>query len=136
MTVAAAEAPVSMLARTLQFSVLIEVGTGLGLMLIPTAVLSLLVGSAIADAWLPFGRCFGVGLLALGISCWPDRPYTRVSPPAFRGLLVYNSLIALYLAYLASVGQWRGKGLWPAAALHAAVALQLVLVRRRERRPA
>jgi hypothetical protein len=46
--------------------------------------------------------------------------------PAFRAMLTYNVLIALYLAYLGTVGHLRGVLLWPAVGLHAVVALLLV----------
>jgi hypothetical protein len=34
-------------------------------------------------------------------------------------MLIYNVLIALYLAYLGVGGQWGGSLLWPAVAIHA-----------------
>ena len=59
------------------------------------------------------------------------RPRSRGSPPAFRGLLSYNGLFALYLATLGAAGQWNGLLLWPAAVLHAVIALALLLLWRR-----
>ncbi len=40
-------------------------------------------------------------------------------------MLVYNGLIAGYLAFLAASANLRGPLLWPAVVLHAAVALLL-----------
>jgi hypothetical protein len=45
----------------------------------------------------------------------------------------YNALIALYLAWLGIVGHMGGLLLWPAAALHAVVALLLLWTWRNER---
>ena len=46
--------------------------------------------------------------------------------PAFRAMLIYNVLIALYLAYLGAAEHLGGVLLWPGVALHAIVALLLV----------
>ena len=115
--------------RILAFSALVEAGTGVALLVAPAFVLSLLMGAATAEG-LPLGRCFGVALLALAAACWPG-PEPGGGAPAFRGLLSYNGLIALYLAALGGTGQWRGLLLWPAMMLHALVALALILLWRR-----
>jgi hypothetical protein len=73
---------------------------------------------------LPVARCFGVALLALGLACWPG-PAAGNRWPALRGMLTYNSVIALFLAYLGAVEHVGGLLLWPAVGLHAAVALML-----------
>ena len=49
-------------------------------------------------------------------------------------MLIYNVLIALYLAHLGKVGHLGGLLLWPGVALHAVVALLLVWTWRDERR--
>jgi hypothetical protein len=119
--------------RILLFSAIVEVGTGLALMITPGVVLTILVGGDVSDASLPLGRCFGVGILALGVACWPERQRAESDSPAFRGLLTYNTLIALYLAFLATRGQWHGNFLWPGAVLHAVVALSLIVAWRGQR---
>jgi peptidoglycan/LPS O-acetylase OafA/YrhL len=113
----------------LLFSAFVEVGTGLALLIIPQVVLTMLAGGDVSDTSLPLGRCFGIGILALGIACWPERQRAEDgSSPAFRGLLTYNILIALYLSFLASIGQWHGGFLWPGAVLHVVLALSMILV--------
>jgi len=94
----------------------------------------MLVGGDFSDAWLPLGRCLGVGILSLGVACWPERHRAESDAPAFRGLLTYNTLIAPYLAFFATRGQWHGGFLWPGAVLHAVVALSLILAWRGQRR--
>jgi hypothetical protein len=81
----------------------------------------LLLGADLSGLAPVLGRCFGIAILSLGIACWPNRGGSS----GFRGMLIYNALIAFYLAYLGTLGNMRGPLLWPAALLHAAVALAL-----------
>ena len=117
--------------KVLAFSAVTEFLTGVALLADPSLVVRLLVGGEVAGGGLVAARAFGVALLALSIACWPDRPPAPIGGPPFRGLLVYNALIALYLAALGTVAHMEGMLLWPAAVLHAAVAVALVATRRR-----
>jgi len=112
--------------RTLAFSAVAEAGTGLMLMIDPALVVALLLGADVSGVGLLLGRCFGISLLALAIACWR----TGGGSAAVRGMLVYNGLIALYLAWLGTAGHFGGWLLWPAVVLHAAVALLLIWARR------
>jgi hypothetical protein len=114
------------LRRILSFAAVVEVGTGLVLLIDPVIVVTLLLGAEVSGAGIPLGRCFGIALLALGVACWPSRQHPNRGSPAFRAMLIYNVLIALYLAYLGTVGHLRGVLLWPAVTLHAVVALLLL----------
>jgi hypothetical protein len=116
--------------RILAFSAIVEAGTGLALVAAPAFVLSSLIGGTVAEGWLPLGRCFGIAILALVMACWPGREPSG-GRAAFRGLLSYNALIALYLTVLGAAAQWRGLFLWPVVVLHALVALALILLWRR-----
>jgi hypothetical protein len=120
--------------KILAFASVVEVGTGLVLMIDPAVVGALLLGADVSGAATLFGRCFGVALLALGLACWPGRQSGETVSAAFRAMLTYNVLIALYLAYLGTVGHRGGLLLWPGVALHAAVAVLLVWTLRLERR--
>jgi hypothetical protein len=73
-------------------------------------------------------------LLALGLACRPIRQRAENGSPTFWAMLLYNILIALYLAYLGTAGHPGGLLLWPVMALHAIVALLLVWMQRDERR--
>ena len=73
-------------------------GTGLVLMIDPAIVVRLLLGVDIAGVALLLGRCFGIALFALGWACWPGRRRTDIPSSAKRAMLLYNVLIALYLA--------------------------------------
>jgi Ca2+/Na+ antiporter len=123
-----------MLGKILAFAAVVEVGTALALMIDPAIVVTLLLGAEVSGVGMLLGRCFGVALLALGLACWPSRQRADSGSPAFRAMLTYNVLIALYLAYLGTFGHLRGLLLWPGVALHAAVALLLVWTWRDERR--
>ncbi len=116
--------------RILTFSAIVEAGTGLALVAAPAFVLSSLIGGKVAEESRPLGRCFGIAILALVMACWPGREPSG-GPTAFRGLLSYNALIALYLAVLGAAAQWTGLLLWPVVGLHALVALALILLWRR-----
>jgi hypothetical protein len=114
------------------FAALVEGGTGLGLMAIPKVVVSLLLGSLVSAEAMPIARVAGFALLALGIACWPAQASAE-SSRAGRGMLTYNVLVALYLAFLSVVRHVGGVLLWPAVVIHAAVALLLLWTWRNER---
>ena len=128
------EASLSALGKVLAFAAVVEVGTGVALMIAPAIVIALLMGGEASGAFTPIGRCFGIALLALGLPCWPERQRANRSSPAFRAMLIYNALVALYFAYLGTVGVWNGLLLWPVVVIHAAVAGLLVWTSRDERR--
>jgi hypothetical protein len=124
----------STLRKILTFAAVVEIGTGLALMIDPRIVVTLLVGANEWGEGMPLGRFPGIALVALGVACWPSRQRAESGLPAFRAMLIYNVLIALYLAYLYLVGHLGGLLLWPAVALHAVVALLLIRTWRDERR--
>ena len=120
--------------KILAFSVVAEIGTGLVLMIDPAIVVELLLRIEVSGVGIALGRCFGIALLALGIACWPGGRHAAGGSSPFWAMLTYNALIALYLAFLGTVRHLGGLLLWPAVALHAAVALLLIWAWRRERR--
>ena len=108
------------------FAAIVEIGTGLALLIDPRLVVSLLIGTNLPIGEIPIGRLLGIAILALGLACWPSGADARSDSPAFRAMLIYNALIALFLAYLFTVEYIGGVLLWPGVALHAVVALLLV----------
>ena len=121
--------------KILAFAAVVEVGTGLVLMIDPAIVVTLLLGAEVSATGTLLGRCFGIALLALGLACWPSRQRAERGSPAFRAMLTYNVLIALYLAWLGTVRHLGGLLLWPAAVVHAAVALLMIWARREASAP-
>ena len=103
------------LANTISFSVMVEVGTAVALLIAPATVERWLLGTGFTDVVV--GRAFGIALLALGLACWPTRE--RSTAQAFRAMLVYNVLATLYLLFLGVGGESVGPLLWPAAGAHA-----------------
>jgi len=101
-------------------------GTGLILMIDPGIVVALLLGADIAGVGIVVGRCFGIALLALGLACWPGSKRSENSSPAARAMLIYNVLIAAYLAWLGTAGHMGGLLLWPAVLAHAGVAALMI----------
>jgi len=122
------------LGKVLAFAAVVEAGTGLVLIFDPAVVVTLLLGTQVSGVGTLLGRCFGITLLALGLACWPSRQGVENGAAAFRAMLTYNALIALYLAYQGAGGHLGGLLLWPGVALHAVVALLLVWTWRNERR--
>ena len=118
------------LRKILIFAAVVEVGTGLVLMIDPAIVVRLLLGVDASGVGTLVGRCFGIALLALGLACWPG---PADGAPAFRAMLTYNAFIALYLAYLGTIEKMAGMLLWPGVALHAVVALLLLRAWRLEK---
>jgi len=97
-------------------SAIVEAGTGVALIVAPSIVALLLLGTDLSGAAVAVGRVAGIALLSLALACWPGPAPVRSQQ---RALLFYNTLVALYLGYIGIEGQWHGPLLWPAAGLHA-----------------
>ena len=102
----------------------IEAITGISLIAIPSTDGWLLFHQSLSGAGLAAGRIAGVALLALGVAGWVGR-YAQGRSAVLAAMLTYNTLAALYLAYLAINGELVGLLLWPAVALHAGLGLLL-----------
>jgi hypothetical protein len=87
-----------------------EGATGVALMIVPSLVGQLLLGTELAGVALPVARVAGIALTALSIACWPGTPLI--------GMLTYSAAVTLYLTYLGFTGGLSGILLWPAVILH------------------
>jgi len=119
--------------KILAFAAIVEMATGLALMVDPAIVVRLLAGTTLSGGGMPLARFPGVALFALGWACWPRRAWVEVNTQAFQAMGIYNVLIATYLAYLALADHLAGVLLWPAIVLHAVVAAWMVRAWRQER---
>jgi hypothetical protein len=128
------EASHNSLTKILTLAAVVEIGTGLVLMIDPAIVVKLLLGIEDSNVGTLLGRFLGVALFSLGVACWPGRPEPTTGVQSFRGMLAYNALVALYLASLGTVGHLGGWLLWAAVVLHAILALSLVWASRNTRR--
>lgn len=81
-----------------------EAATGLALLLVPSLVGQLLLGTELAGTAAIVARITGIALIALGLACWPG-------PPRL-GMLAYSAAVALYFAYLGLGGGAGGVLLW------------------------
>jgi len=114
--------------RLLTVTALIETAAGLGLILMPSVVVRLLLGSELLGAGISLGRLTGVALLTLGIVCWLASSDTQSC--AARGIVtamtLYHIGAVLILACAGLQLPAVGIGLWPAVILHAAMAVWCV----------
>jgi hypothetical protein len=104
--------------RVLTIAAVLEVATGVALLIVPSLVGRLLFGAEFTGVANPAARVLGIALIALGMGCWPGST-------ALCGMLTYGALVTLYLAYLGVIGEWVGTLLWPAVVLHAVLTLLL-----------
>lgn len=108
--------------KPLAFAALAEAATGVALIVAPSLVVRLLIGTELSGVAVAVGRVAGISLLSLSIACWSGKEQTRASN---FGMTIYGLLVTLYLAYLGFRGNWVGPLLWPAVALHAVLTLLL-----------
>jgi hypothetical protein len=104
-----------------------EAATGLALLVVPSLVGQLLLGSELTGVAIPVARVTGIALIALGVACWPGRT-------ALCGMLTYSALATAFLASLAIRGHWVGPLLWPAVAAHAGLTILLARANHHGRR--
>lgn len=109
------------------FVAIFESATGVALILVPSAVAQLLIGSEIAGASAVAARVAGVGLLALGVACWPRKEPTH---SVLVSILTYNVLVTILFLYLCLRGQTVGVLLWPATVVHAVLTVLLARLAR------
>ncbi len=104
----------------------IETGTGLALLFVPSIVVELLLGVPLdSAASIALGRVAGLALITLGIACW----FTRGTEQdvAANGLAVailfYNGAVSGVLAWAGLGSGLTGIALWPAVGLHVVLAV-------------
>jgi hypothetical protein len=98
--------------KVLTVAAVLEVATGVALLIVPSLVGRLLFGEELTGIVMPVARVLGIALLALGVGCWPGST-------GLCGMLTYSALVTLYLLYLAIGGEWVGPLLWPVVVIHA-----------------
>ena len=103
--------------KVLVLAALSEAATGLALLIVPSLVGRLLLGTGLTGVSILVARVAGIALIALGIACLPGL--------ALVGMLTYSALAMVYLAYIGIRGEWVGSLLWPAVVIHAVLTLLL-----------
>ncbi len=109
----------------LMVTAFVEVVAGLFLLILPAIPIALLLGlTRAAPETLLVGRVAGAALLCIGIASWLARHDHRTA--AQRGLLVgilfYNAMVSVLLAFAGIGLGMAGGALWPAVVLHTALA--------------
>jgi hypothetical protein len=100
----------------------LEALTGLVLIIVPSTVMSLL-GTNVSGAALAIARVAGLGLILLGIACWPR---VEANVPRVCAMLIYSVLATVYLGYLGFGTESVGKLLLSAFAIHAVLAVLFI----------
>jgi len=110
----------------LTVTALVEAGTGVALLVAPSVVVKLLLGSPLDSApAVMLGRVAGAALFALGMTCWLARTdiQSRVARGLVAAMLFYNlAAVVLFIFAGLSLGL-HGIALWPAVILHSAMML-------------
>jgi hypothetical protein len=102
----------------LTVSGLIEGVTGLVLGILPSLLVSLLLGTPITDPTaILLGRLTGASLLSIASACLLSRTAIEASVMV-KVMLGYNILSTTLLVYAGSVEKISGPGLWPAVLVH------------------
>jgi hypothetical protein len=124
----------NMMKRFLTLTAIIEAATGFGLIVIPSVVVRLLLGSPLdTPAAVTLGRVAGAALLALGVACWlaRDDRQSRTARGLVVAMLMYNIVATAVLAFAGIGLGLHGVALWPAVVLHAAMGAWCVACLRR-----
>jgi hypothetical protein len=116
--------------KLLTATAVIEAGTGLGILAVPSAMASLMLGSSLdTHAAVAVARIAGVALLALGVACWLAR-HDELGPST-RGLVsamvVYNAGVIGVLVHEAVGVAMAGIALWPTVVAHAAMGVWCIM---------
>jgi hypothetical protein len=110
----------------------LEGATGLALLLMPSMVVSLLLGAPLdTPTGLVAARIGGAALVALAIACWQARNGERGSPATgvVEAMLFYNFASAMVFVYAGIRLDLHGALLWPAIVLHLCLGVWCVLNR-------
>jgi len=104
---------------------LLEFGTGLVLVAVPSTLVTILFGVQLdTPVGLTIARIAGVALLTIGTACWLARPDSdsRVARGLVGALVIYNVGATAVFVYAGLALRLSGIGLWPVVVAHAAMA--------------
>lgn len=119
--------------KLLGLAAILEVATGLALLIYPPLIVRLLFGADVSGAAIALSRVAGIALLSLGSACWPGSETTSTKNGALRGMFIYNLLVTVYFFYLGVADELVGILLWWVVAVHAVLSLLLALAWRHDR---
>lgn len=106
----------------LTLTAVFEALTGIGLIVFPSMVISLLIGTLPDGAVVvTLARIAGAALISLAIACWLPRN-NAAATGIVKAMLFYNLAAAASLLYASIGDKLSGAGLWPTILLHAGLA--------------
>jgi hypothetical protein len=111
--------------RLLTVATVLEAPTDLALLVLPSFLSTLLLGSSLdGPVASTVARVAGVAILALAIACWIARHdgQSRAAKGLVGAMLLYNGGVATLLAYASMALGLSGLALWPVVLIHAAMA--------------
>lgn len=107
-------------------SAYLEIIVGAAFAIVPDLPCTLLFAGKPQSIAQPLARWVGVSLFALGMACLPPKqmaPHRR----AALGLFIFNTGVAIVLAYFGTTSPVHGFLLWPVVILHAVIAAMLLV---------
>ena len=113
----------------LALSAVLEVGAGLGMLLLPSPLAVMLLGSTLDTAVsMTVARVAGLALLSLGIGCWFARydPEGRAARGVLGAMVLYNVGACALLVFVGAGLRQTGVGWWPAVMVHGAMGVWCV----------
>jgi hypothetical protein len=100
-----------------------EALTGIGLIVFPSMIISLLIGTLPDGAVVStLAMIAGAALLSLAIACWLPRN-NAAATGIVKAMLFYNLAVAALLLYALIGYKLSGAGLWPVVLLHGGLAI-------------
>jgi len=102
----------------------LEFGTGLALVAMPSVLATLLFGAQLdTPVELTIARVVGVALLAISTACWLARleDHSRVAKGLVGAMVIYNIGTVVILVSAGLSLRLSGIGLWPVVLVHAAM---------------
>ena len=115
----------------LTITALLEGATGLALAIIPSLLVSILLGTSLTDPTaILISRLAGGALITIAMACWLTRSdsHSYVMVKAMAG---YNIFSITLLVYAVLVKKIYGPGLWPAVLLHLVLLIWCLLSMRK-----
>jgi len=108
-------------------SAIIEILTGLALLVAPVFVIGLLLGDGLGPTGIAVARVLGIGLLSVGVAAWESPGQdTRLAQRV--GLCIFNVGAVVAFVIFGTYGGMSGILLWPAVVLHALIGAMMAWV--------